>query len=97
VLDGNGLVKSQMATMDIRKEDPRHFHEFLPIFEKARIDKLPLHRSYDHTIPLKEGTTPSYGPLYSMSRNEWVTMKEFIEENLPKGYIRSSSSPAGAP
>lgn len=32
-----------------------------------------------------------------MSRNELVAMKEFIEENLPKGFIRSSSSPAGAP
>jgi hypothetical protein len=32
-----------------------------------------------------------------MSRNELLAMKEFIEENLPKGFIRSSSSPAGAP
>jgi hypothetical protein len=85
------------VTVDIRKIVPEHFHEFLPLFDKARADQLPPHRPYDHTIPLKEGTTPPYGPLYSMSRNELLAMKEFIEENLPKGFIRSSSSPAGAP
>ena len=89
--------KSLKASVDIRKVVPEHFHEFLHIFEKAHADKLPPHRPYDHTIPLKEGTTPPYGPLYSMSRNELVAMKDFIEENLPKGFIRSSSSPAGAP
>jgi len=76
---------------------PEHFHEFLHLFEKAKADELPPHRPYDHTIPLKEGSTPPYGPLYTMTRNELLAMKEFIEENLPKGFIRHSSSPAGAP
>ena len=32
-----------------------------------------------------------------MSQTELLTLKEYIEENLAKGFIRHSSSPAGAP
>jgi hypothetical protein len=93
----NQALKASGEKVDPRKVVPEHFHEFLHLFDKVKADQLPPHRPYDHTIPLVEGTTPPYGPLYSMSRNELVAMKEFIEENLPKGFIRSSSSPAGAP
>ena len=76
---------------------PPEFHEFLPLFEKKLADKLPPHRSYDHTIPLKEGFQPPFGPLYSLSRPELEALKAWLDENLSKGYIRASSSPAGAP
>ena len=58
---------------------------------------LPPHRSYDHKIPLKEGFTPSFGPLYSLSKPELQALRQWIDENLSKGFIRASSSPAGAP
>src|SRR5690606_7659833 len=52
---------------------------------------------YDHAIPLKEGFTPPFGPLYSLSHNELKTLREWLDDNLSKGFIRASSSPAGAP
>jgi predicted aspartyl protease len=76
---------------------PDEYHDFLPLFEKVVADKLPPHRAYDHTIPLKEGFTPPFGPLYSMSRPELETLRDWLHENLAKGFIRASSSPAGAP
>jgi transposase InsO family protein len=76
---------------------PKEFHEFLPLFEEAKANKLPPHRPYDHTIPLKEGFEPPFGPLYSLSRPELEAVKVWLEENLEKGFIRASSSPAGAP
>ena len=74
-----------------------HFHEFLHVFEKGKPQELPPHRTYDHSIPLKPDSAPPFGPLYVMSHKELLVLKEYIEENLAKGFIRHSSSPAGAP
>ena len=40
---------------------------------------------------------PPIGKLYNMSEKELKSLKEYIDEMLGKGFIRSSSSPAGAP
>jgi hypothetical protein len=77
---------------------PKHFHDFLPLFREEDAKELPPHRSYDHRIPLKTGSTePPFGPLYGMSHKELAALKEYVDENLAKGFIRHSSSPAGAP
>jgi len=74
------------------------YHEFLPLFRKILADRLPPHRPViDHEVRLKEGETPTWGPLYSMSRTELVVLKEWLEENMSKGFIRQSSSPFAAP
>src|SRR5690606_37134238 len=41
--------------------------------------------------------TPLFGPLYSLSQNELKALREWLDENLSKEFIRASSSPAGAP
>ena len=76
---------------------PKEYHEFLPLFSKEVTETLPPHRPYDHKIKLQEGFTPPFGPIYSLSREELQVLKEWIEKNLSKGFIRSSSSPCGAP
>jgi len=76
---------------------PEEYHEFLPLFSEVEASALPPHRPYDHKIPLKEGFVPPFGPLYSLSRPELVALKEWLDENLQKGFIRASSSPAGSP
>ena len=76
---------------------PKDYHEYLPLFKKAVAEVLPLHRPYDHKIPLREGFTPPFGPLYFLSKLELQALCQWIDENLSKGFIRASSSPAGAP
>jgi len=76
---------------------PPEYHSFLPLFCESIANKLPPHRPYNHRIPLKEGFKPPFGPLYSVARHELEACKKWIEENLDKGFIRASSSPAGAP
>jgi hypothetical protein len=77
---------------------PKQYHEFLPLFSKVLADMLPPHEpNIDHEVRLKEGETPSLGPLYTMSREELVVMKEWLEDNMTKGFIRQSSSPYAAP
>ena len=58
---------------------------------------MPPHRLYDHKINFIEGKQPGYGPLYSMSQGELQVLKKFFDENLAKGFIRASSSPAVSP
>ena len=76
---------------------PRDYHEFLDVFSHQESDKLPPHREYDHKIKLQPGKEPPFGPLYGMSQGELHVLKNYLEENLSKGFIRASRSPAAAP
>jgi hypothetical protein len=77
---------------------PEQYHEFLPLFNKVLADRLPLHRpGMDDEVRLKDGKTPTWGLLYSMSRAELVILKEWLEENMSKGFIQQSSSPFAGP
>jgi hypothetical protein len=60
-------------------------------------NKLPPHYLYDHCIPLKDGFTLPFGPISSLSRTELEALQKWLEENLSKGFIHVSSSPAGVP
>ena len=53
--------------------------------------------TYDCPIDLQKGKEPHFGPIYSLSLPELNALRNCIEENLEKGFIRPSKSPAGAP
>jgi len=88
--------KKEVKHLDLVDYVPKEYHEFLPLFSEAVAKALPPHRPYDHKIPLREGFTPPFGPLYSLSKTELQALKEWLEENLSKGFIRASSSPAAS-
>ena len=67
---------------------PPQYHEFLDIFSKDDANKLPsLHPGVDHKIKMEPGTQAPSGPLYGMSREELEGLKEYLTENLNKGFI----------
>ena len=76
---------------------PPEYQEFHSLFSEKEANKLPPHRPEDQRIPLMEGTTPSFGPLYSLSRQELEALRNWLDDNLAKGFIRTSSSPEGSP
>ena len=77
---------------------PAQYHKFLDIFSKDDTDKLPsLHPGVDYKIKIEPGTQAPSGPLYSISREELEVLKKYLTENLNKGFIQASSSPAAAP
>ena len=76
---------------------PLEYKEFHNVFSKETARQLPEHRVYDHRIPLQEGAVPPFGPVYSLSPHELDVLREYIDDNLKKGYIRHSQSPCGAP
>jgi len=82
----------------LEEDIPKQYHECQPLFNSILADRLPPHRpNIDHEVRLKEGKTPSWGPLYKMSREELVVMKELLEDNTTKGFIQQSSSRYAAP
>ncbi len=66
------------------------------VFSKTCAASLPPHRPYDCAIDLLPGTCPSRGRLYSLSGPERAAMEEYINDSLNSGFIRPSTSPAGA-
>ena len=63
------------------------------MFEKAELERMPVRKPWDHAINLKEDFVPRKGRTYLMSREEKEKVREFVEEQLRKGYIRPSKSP----
>ena len=76
----------------------KEYQRWTHLFEEGAPEKaLPKHQPWDHEIPLIEGKTPTFGPIYQMSEFELKTLDEYLKVNLAKGFIRPSSSSAGYP
>jgi len=58
---------------------------------------LPENRPYDCKIKLEPNTPLNKGAIYPTSPREEKALKEYIDENLAKGFIRRSESQAGYP
>ncbi len=75
---------------------PAEYLDLKEVFSKSRAASLPPHRPYDCAIELLPGTSPPKGKLYSLSAPEREAMEKYISDSLASGFIRPSSSPAGA-
>jgi hypothetical protein len=73
------------------------YHNNLKTFKKANANKLPLHCPSDYTILLMDRFKPPFGPLYSLYHPELEELKCWLDENLSKGFIHTSSPPATTP
>ena len=69
------------------------FHKWIKVFEKKQLERMPIRKLWDHTIDVKEGFIPRKGKVYSLSREEREEVREFVKEQLRKGYIQPSKSP----
>jgi hypothetical protein len=76
---------------------PKYYYKFLLVFDQQEADKFPPHKKYNHKIKLLLGKLLPAGPLYNISENELLFLRKFLEENLSKGFIRASLSPAASP
>jgi hypothetical protein len=76
---------------------PSHYHAFLPVFDPQNAKLLPPHRPDDHKIELIPGKSPPAARAYPMSTEELRVLRQYLIDELRKGYIRPSTSPAAAP
>ncbi|MBW0506087.1 hypothetical protein O181_045802 [Austropuccinia psidii MF-1] len=75
---------------------PSFYHQYLDVFSKVKAEKPPPHHACDHHIEL-EGSLPPVGVIYSLSNQESDTLRDYISENVEKGFIWPSSSSTGEP
>ena len=88
---------SDVAMMNLEEATiPEAYQDLADVFSKEKANELPAHGPQDHAIEV-QGGSPSFGPLYNCSARELEAIRVYIEENLAKGFIRPSTSPAGAP
>ena len=76
----------------VEQKLPRRHQKFKDVFSKAASDILPPHRPYDHKIeiePDKEDTL-GYSPLRQQSTAELQATKQYLIDNLNKGFIEPS-------
>ena len=59
--------------------------------------RILIRKPWDYVINLKEDFVPRGRRTYLMSRQEKEEVREFVEEQLRKGYIRPSKSPQTLP
>ena len=97
VSPGSAAAEPQDEYEYLRRTVPKEYHDLIDVFSKRKADQLPQHRKYDHKIVLEGELKPGYCPLYRMSREELMAVKEYLEENLQKGFIVASSSPFASP
>jgi len=66
---------------------PKQFHRWLKTFGKIASERMLVRKPWDHAINLREDFVPKKERAYLLSRNEKEEVREFVEEQLRKGYI----------
>ena len=78
-----------LQSNDPRKLVPKILWKYLPIFSKEKAKRLPKSSKYDMKIEFQEGAElPKLKRVYKVPEGQKQSMKEFIMENLEKGFIR---------
>ncbi|KAL0154063.1 hypothetical protein M9458_050637 [Cirrhinus mrigala] len=99
-LQGLRVPKTTVASASPVEDDlsrlPVEYRDLQEAFSKEKATRLPPHRATDCAIELLPGTTPPKGRVFPLSQPETESMKAYIEEELRKGFIRPSTSPASA-
>jgi hypothetical protein len=94
-------IKSEDAAKSeeelFKRRVPEEYHDFADVFSEQEAKTLPPNRNYDLKIETEDNKDPPLGKIYAMSATELEALKNYIDEMMGKGFIRTSSSPVRAP
>ena len=76
---------------------PEAFSEYKDVFDKKPSERLFLRKKWDHVIDLKPDFIAKDCHNYPTNPAKQEKLKEFLDKNLRKGYIRPSISPQASP
>jgi len=75
---------------------PEKYHQWIKMFGKKQLERIPMRKVWDHVIDVKERFVPRKRKVCPLSREEREKVREFIKKQLRKGYIQPSKSPQTA-
>ena len=83
--------------MEAKKLVPENFHKWIKVFGKKQLERMLTRKLWDHAIDMREGFVLQKEKVYPLSREEREEVREFVKEQLRKGYIWLSKSLQTAP
>ena len=86
----------KLSEPDIKAILPSEYYNLIDIFSKKAVNELPPHRPYNYKITLEGKQTLGYTPLYNILHKKLVAVKNYIKDNLQKGFIEASQSPVAS-
>ena len=82
----------------IMEKMPKYFHHLPEVFDPQKTTKLPPHKPYDHKIELlSDSSSLPRSRVYPLSELKLRKLKEYLEENLQKGFIVPSQATYASP
>ena len=66
---------------------PEKYHQWIKVFGKKQSERMLMRKLWDHAIDVKEEFVLRKEKMYPLSREEREEVREFIKEQLRKGYI----------
>ncbi len=90
ILEMPWLRKKNLRIDWISKE----LYIMIDVYEILKQPEMSLseHKSWDHKIPLLNDKQSKWMSLYSMSEDQLKKVRTYLDENLKRGFIRSSKS-----
>ena len=93
----NQMIKDEELDPKIRKYIPKRYRIYTKLFQEELESVLPEHNQWDHAIELIDGKHPKFQQIYKLNEEELGILREMLDDNLRKGFIRPSTSSAGYP
>ena len=81
----------------VARKLPAEYQDLADVFSQTDSDELPPHRTIDHKIVLDQENSLGFSPLYHMSLAELQAVKQYLLDNLNKGFITPSQAPYASP
>ena len=81
----------------LKKLVPKRFWRWGKVFGKKKSKRIPVQKTWNYAIELKEGFMLKKEKIYSLSRKKREEVQAFVEDQLRKGYIQPSKSPQISP
>ena len=75
---------------------PEKFHQWIKIFGKKQLERMPTRKIWNHAIDVREEFIPRKGKVYPLLREERDEVRAFVKEQLRKEYIWPSKLPQTA-
>lgn len=96
-IDGHSIFNNTVDGLSNDEIIEIYYKDLIQVFNEKVANTLPEHRPYDCKIELEPDAVLHKGHIYPFNPTEEEALKEFLKDNLEKGFIRKSESPAGHP